>query len=90
MKVGKYMSKVQFDEEDKKILAEELNKLQRDYLDYLADNDNDEEARGRLFVLSYLKNLIVTNVIDCLQWDDEDDKICTVDVDSIDERGRCI
>ena len=75
------MSKVRFDEEEKKILAEELNKLQNDWLDVLREDDTDEEVRRRLFVISYLKNLITTNAIDCLQWDEYDDKICTVDVD---------
>lgn len=75
------MNKTKFNELEKKILSEELTKIQRDYLDYLEDNDNDEDARERLFVVSYLKNVIRTGVIDELDVDFNDDSICIVDTD---------
>ena len=75
------MNKTKFNELEKKILSEELTKIQRDYLDYLEDNDNDEDARERLFVVSYLKNVIRTGVIDEPDVDFNDDSICIVDTD---------
>lgn len=73
--------KVQFTQEEKEILKDELNKIQRDYLDYLEMFDDDEESRNRLFVVSWLKNLITTNKIDVVTWDDDDDTILCVDVE---------
>lgn len=70
-----------FKENEKKILSDDLNKLQQDYLDYLEEYDDDEETRYRLYVVSWLKNLITTNRIDELTWDDEDDSILFVNVD---------
>ena len=73
--------KVQFTQEEKEILKDELNKIQRDYLDYLEMFDDDEESRNRLFVVSWLKNLITTDKIDVVTWDCDDDTIMIVDVE---------
>ena len=73
--------KVNFNENEKKILSDDLNKLQRNYLDYLEEYDDDEETRYRLYVVSWLKNLITTNRIDEINWNDDDDTILIVNVD---------
>jgi hypothetical protein len=70
-----------FDEQDKTILVEDLSKLQQDYLDYLEDNDEDEEMRYRLYVISWLKNVIITNKIDVIEVEQDDESIFSVDVD---------
>jgi hypothetical protein len=76
------MSKKQrFSENEKAILCNELNNIQRRQLSYLEEYVNDETARYVLFVVSWLKNLIATGRIDELTWDADDDSICTVDVD---------
>lgn len=70
------MNKV-FDEKQKKVLVEELDKVIKDWIDYLEDNDNDEDARcNRLFPLIWLQNLIKTGIIDRLEIsEEEEDKI---------------
>lgn len=73
--------KVNFNENEKKILSKELNKLQEDYLNCLEKCDDDEETRYKLFVVSWMKNLITTNRIDELSWNIDDDTILTVNVD---------
>ena len=71
------MKKV-FNEEHKKILVEELEKVIKDYLDYLGDNDDDEETRARMFPLLWMQNLIKTDKIDRLtiSLDEEDEIYC--------------
>lgn len=69
-----------FNEDEKKVVVEELNKLQREYLDALTEKDDDEDSRERLFIISFLKNVFVTGQIDNLQIDFNDD-ICEVNVD---------
>lgn len=62
-----------FDEDQKKVLSEELEKLIQDYLDYLQDYDDDEDTRSnRLYPLMYLKRIIDLNMIDRLNITEED------------------
>ena len=62
-----------FDEDQKKVLSEELEKLIQDYLDYLQDNDSDEDTRSnRLYPLMYLKRIVDLNMIDRLNITEED------------------
>lgn len=62
-----------FDEDQKKVLSEELEKLIQDYLDYLQDNDSDEDTRSnKLYPLMYLKRIVDLNMIDRLNITEED------------------
>ena len=47
-----------FDEEDKKILIEDLDKLKEYYVNLLEVDCDDEVSRYRLFVIVRLKNVI--------------------------------
>ena len=73
--------KQRFSENEKAILCNELNNVQRRQLEHLGEYDDDEIVRYELFVVSWLKNLIATGCIDELTWDADDDSIYTVDVD---------
>lgn len=62
-----------FDEDQKKVLSEELEKIIQDYLDYLQDYDSDEYTRStKLYPLMYLKRIIDLNMIDRLNITEED------------------
>jgi len=70
-----------FDDDQKKVLAEEIEKLIQDYLDYLQDNDSDEDARSnRLYPLMYLKRIVDLNMIDRLNITEEDFEIILADM----------
>jgi len=74
--------KVQFTQEEKEILKDELNKIQRDYLDYTRNvTTTTKNLETVLFVVSWLKNLITTDKIDVVTWDCDDDTIMIVDVE---------
>lgn len=72
------MKKV-FDEEQKEVLVQELEKRIDFYRNHLEEHDEDEDTRNnRLFPLMWLQNLIKTNKIDRLtiSVEEEDDIYC--------------
>ena len=66
------MKKV-FNEEHKQVLAEELEKVIQDYLEYLGEHDDDEKVRARMFPILWLQNLILTDKIDRLTISEDEE-----------------